>query len=601
MQEIDSTKTFYFIKPLWNNLSKKRKKQLLICLQLIILNGILDLVSVTSVLPLLYLLTSNPQDVMDNNFVMLISDALRISDPNILLSYSAIIFAVVAVFSGFLRLSNLYFSSRLSGSIASDLSDKIFSRVLFQSYSYHLDLNSSEVITVISTYINDLNSGLINTLQFITSFILSIFITLGILLVNWQLSIFGFLIYSIIYLAISKYGRKRLNFNSKVIAESNILIVKGVQEALGSIREIILDDSHKYYIGLHKKLEYRLRRLVAKNIFLSFFPRYAIEALTLLLISLIILFKDLLFGSNFPILPTLGGLAIGLQKLLPSFQSLYTSWAQVNAQKSSIFKLLQFLKLNLKNENDLKSKNYEKYSFLDSKFSFKSLKLSNVSYRYNSNKKYIFKNLNLKIKQGEFLGIIGKTGDGKSTLLDLIMGLIYPSSGVVSVNGQDISESVSFLRSWRKEISHVPQNIYLLDKTIAENIAFGLNKKEINMEKLIKCSREAKINDFINSLPEKYNSMVGERGMKISGGQRQRIGLARALYDFPKILVLDEATSALDEETEKNIMETILKIKKDITLIVVAHRLKTIKYCDRVIKLENGEIVFDGKPEEIIN
>ena len=207
MQEIDSTSTFYFIKPLWNNLSKKRKKQLIICLQLIILNGILDLVSVTSILPLLYLLTSNPQEVMDNNFMKLISDILRISDPNILLLYSAILFAIVAVFSGFLRLSNLYFSSRLSGSIASDLSDKIFSRVLFQSYSYHLDLNSSELITVISNYINDLNSGLINTLQFITSFILSIFITLGILLVNWKLSIFGFLIYSILYLTISKYGR----------------------------------------------------------------------------------------------------------------------------------------------------------------------------------------------------------------------------------------------------------------------------------------------------------------------------------------------------------------------------------------------------------
>ncbi len=236
MREAESNNTFAFVYPLWKNLSPRRRRQLLISLQLIILNGILDLISVTSILPLLYLLTSDPEKIMNHYFISFIVSLLYIKDPNQLLIYSTILFGIVAVFSGTLRLSNLFYTSRISGAISSDISDMIFSKVIYQPYSYHININSSEIITTITAYINNLNSGLTSLLQFITSIILSIFIAIGLLLVNWRLSIFGFLIYSIIYLIIASLGKKRLNDNSKKVANSNILIVKGLQESLGSIR-----------------------------------------------------------------------------------------------------------------------------------------------------------------------------------------------------------------------------------------------------------------------------------------------------------------------------------------------------------------------------
>ena len=593
MSEDYSKYTFSFIYPLWQNLSIRRKRQLLISLILIILNGLLDLISVTSILPLLYLLTSQPERIMNHYFVKTVANFLYIEDPNQLLIYSTILFAIVAVLSGSLKLSNLYYTSRISGAISGDFSSQIFSKVLYQPYSYHVELNSSEVITSITTYINALNAGLISVLQFITSLILSFFIIIGVLLVNWQLSLIGFFIYLLIYLLIASFSKRILNNNSKTVADSNKYIVKSVQEALGSIRDIILDNLHVFYTKSHKKREHAMRKLIAQNMFLTFFPRYALESITLVLISLIIIFKQNIFDITDPIIPTLGSLSIGIQKLLPSFQSIYISWASINSQKASIIKLLKFIKLQ--NDNIInKERSYSKSSGENS-FNFNSLKIHNLSFKYPSNDKFIFENLNLEIKKGEKIGIIGKTGDGKSTLLDLLMGLVKPSSGNIFVNDKNIFLNRNFLDLWRKKISHVPQNIYLTDRTIAENIALGTNIKNIQFERLQNAAVQAKIDDFINNLDMRYYSSIGEGGLKISGGQRQRLGIARALYNKPEILILDEATSALDQKTEDSIMQSLNNISKNITIIVVTHRLKTLKYCDRVIELEKGKIIFDGK------
>ena len=599
MNQKPKEKIIYFIRPLWKNISSKRKREVIISLQLIILNGILDLISITSILPLLYLLSAEKQSIMDKFFVKIIINIFNISNYDQILIFSAISFGFVAIFSGLIRLYSLYFNTKLSGKIASELSTNAFSKVINQSYSYHVNLNSSEIITSITTYVNVLNSGLISLMQFITGLVLSSFIVIGTLFINWKLSLYGLIIYSSLYVLIAIYGKDRLNKNSKIVANSNIRVVKGIQESLGSIRDIILDDLHDYYISSHRKIEFFSRKLIAQNHFITFFPRYALETITLVLISLIILFRSAIFGESEAIVPTLGALGIGMQKLLPSFQSLYTSWASLNSQKSSIFKFIKFLELQNKkqsfqNNQIIKIKDNRNIS------DFEYLKLSNVSFKYENQEDYIFKSLNLEIKKGERIGIIGKTGDGKSTLLDILMGLIEPNSGKFIVNGRDLNRENRYLNLWRKQISHVPQNIYLLDKTIIENIVLRDEQENINFERVSNAVKLAQIDDFIFNSPFKYETLVGERGLKISGGQKQRIGIARALYNIPNILILDEATSALDEETEKLIMESITEINKKMTIIIVAHRLKTMKYCDRVIKLRKGKIVFDGKPSEII-
>ena len=254
---------------------------------------------------------------------------------------------------------------------------------------------------------------------------------------------------------------------------------------------------------------------------------------------------------------------------------------------------MKFIKLQKKNINK-NNDNFEIYNSKKTNLQFKLLEFKKVSYKYSSQEKNIFSNLNLTIKRGEIIGIIGKTGDGKSTLLDLIMGLAKPTSGEIKWNGKDLQSNNFYINYWRKQISHVPQNIFMSDRTIAENIALGFSKDEIDYKRLYKSAERAKIDDFIKTLKYKYNSVIGESGLRISGGQRQRIGIARALYSNTKVLILDEATSALDEDTERSVMESLTKLGNDITIIIVAHRLKTIKYCNRLIKLEKGEIFFDG-------
>ena len=598
MNQLKNRNIFSFIKPLWRNISFKRKRQVLTSLFLIILNGLLDLISITAILPVLYLLTSNPEVVMKKAYVKTFIDFFNINSANQVLIFSVFLLGFIAFLSGLLKLFNLYFNTRLSGSISSDLSLVAFTKVINQSYSYHINLNSSEVITSITTYVSALYGGLFNLMQLITGSVLSAFIMFGVLIINWKLSLIGITTYAFLYFLIGVFGKKRMARNSNFIADANIEIVKGIQEALGSIRDIILNNLSNHYVSAHKKTEYSMRKLMAQNMFLTFFPRYLLEALSLILISIIILFRLSIFSEAQTIIPTLGAFAVGMQKLLPSFQSLYTSWAALNSQKFLIFKLLKFIELQDKNEL-----NKEKNNLLNpiyESLKFNHLELKNIYFRYDSEKEYIFQGLNLNIRAGEKIGIIGKTGDGKSTLLDLIMGLLIPTQGEILLNGKNLNKDKTLQNHWRNKISHVPQNIYLLDTNIMENIALGNSKNLINLKNLEAAAKIAKITEFVSQFPMKFDTVVGENGIKLSGGQKQRIGIARALYSIPKILVLDEATSALDEETERLIMESIININNNMTIIIVTHRLKSIKYCDRVIQLKKGQIVFDGSPSDII-
>ena len=597
MNELKNKSIFLFIKPLWINISFKRRRQLIISLILIIFNGLLDLISITSILPILYLLTSNPEVVMEKSYIKIFAEFFNINSSNQILILSVFLLAFLAFISGLLKLFNLYFNTRLSGSISSDLSLVAFTKVINQSYSYHINLNSSEVITSITTYVNALNGGLINLMQLITGSVLSAFIIFGVILINWKLSLIGLLVYTVLYVLIGISGKKRITRNSKFIADANIKIVKGIQETLGSIRDIILNNLASHYISTHKKTEYSMRKLMSQNIFLTFFPRYLLEALSLILISVIILLRLSIFSDAKTIIPTLGAFAVGMQKLLPSFQLLYTSWASLNSQKFLIFKLLKFIELQNKTElivgNDLSMP-------INKSFKFNFLELKNVSFKYQNKKEFILKGLDLNIRSGEKIGIIGKTGDGKSTLLDIIMGLLEPTQGEILINGKNLNKNNMLQNMWRNEISHVPQNIYLLDTNITENIALGNSKNLINFKYVEVAAKLAQVTEFVSQFPMKFDTVVGEGGIKLSGGQKQRIGIARAFYTIPRILVLDESTSALDEETERLIMDSIINMNKNMTIIIVTHRLKSLKYCERIIKLKKGKIVFDGLPADII-
>ena len=285
--------------------------------------------------------------------------------------------------------------------------------------------------------------------------------------------------------------------------------------------------------------------------------------------------------STKEILPILGAFALGAQKLLPAMQQSYNAWATINAYSSEILNVINSLKqkVEINLDKSITSNNLKKRK------PFEKIKFDSLSFKYNNKENLIIKDLNLVIYKGDKIGIVGKTGCGKSTLIDLLIGLLIPYQGQIIVDGNSI-HSKNNIEQWREKITHVPQTIYLTDNSFAENIAFGIPKKNIKLNKVKKAANLAKISSFIESTSNGYDSLVGEAGIKLSGGQRQRIGIARALYKNTEIIILDEATSSLDKKTEKEVMESINKFGKEKTILIVAHRISTLDFCDKVIELK---------------
>ena len=354
---------------------------------------------------------------------------------------------------------------------------------------------------------------------------------------------------------------------------------------MGAIRDLLLDKSQQFFIETYAVTDREQRLRLANNQFLASFPRYSLETLGIIFIAL--LGYSMLLEGNNPsfVLPLLGTIALGSQKLLPSLQQVYGSWAKLRGFQSD---LLGVLSLLLQDEVQDTTKVKPLINFSDIVF-------NSVSFSYDSNDNCVNSSIDLKISANETIGIIGETGSGKSTFIDLFMGLLEPTTGRILVNGKDLHDlsNERLLDSWRALISHVPQNIYLTDASFIENIAFGVPKEEIDHERVVHAAQQACIFDFIASTSEGFNTFVGENGVRMSGGQMQRIGIARALYKSSSIIVLDEATSALDIETEELVMRNISSTFENSTIIIIAHRLSTLEKCDRILKFADGVAIED--------
>ena len=382
--------------------------------------------------------------------------------------------------------------------------------------------------------------------------------------------------------------RKKLDLNSKIISRLIEKQVKIIQESFGNIREIIISDSFSAFIKSFKMIDEPMRYRVAENSFIAAFPRYAFEAIGIILICLLALSLYINDKNPINLLPTLGAFAFGSQKLLPAFQQSYSCWAAIKSRSASLEKIETYF--NLGSRKLLIKKNSE-FKFL------KSFELRNVSFSYKKGQYNTLRNCNFKIAKGQIVGIIGKTGSGKSTLLDIIMCLLPPKNGSLYIDDVDLYDNnfPNRISSWQNIITHVPQNIYMADITIAENIAFGIEKKNINLNKLIRSTKLSCIYDFIKSLPNGFETRMGERGINLSGGQRQRIAIARALYTECNLLILDEATSALDQETEKKVIDSIMSLNEKISIIIVSHKYSTLRRCSKIYEINKGLIKINNQ------
>ena len=574
----------FLISGIWRHISKRRKMQIGLLFILMLCSGIAEIFSLAAVVPFLSIL-SDPKYVWSLPITQVFVKSLKLQNQNDLLFFITVIFIFAAITAAAIRLMNLWTNCRIASLIGSDISCKAYQKTLYQKYKFHLNRNTSSVVAATTTEINLTVATIDYFLQLITAFVIVISIVSALIIINPQVAFVSCFVFGFAYLVISKLVRKRLNLNSKIVAYGINEQLKILQEGLGAIREILLDSNQKTYLDIYRNADRPRRRKQAESQFLAVFPRYTLEALGLLIIAILSLFLKSQGTDSYFILPTLGTLALGAQRLLPSLQQLYAAWAGIKSNSAAVLQVVEILDLPIPRSESQTIKS-------PLKFEHKIL-INDVSFSYSNSPPYILNSINLEIYPGDRIGIIGKTGGGKSTIIDLIMGLLEPTKGKILVDDKNIHDLnyPERLARWRAAIAHVPQSIYLADRTIAENIAFGFFGNNIDMNLVKSCAKQSQIEEFIENSKDGYNTFVGERGIRLSGGQRQRIGIARALYKKSKILILDEATSALDTSTENAVVNAIRSLNSDITIIMIAHRETTLEQCNKIIKIAEGKII----------
>jgi ATP-binding cassette, subfamily B, bacterial PglK len=576
---------------LWHHLSKRRQKQFWLLLILMIVASLSEIISIGAVLPFLGALTA-PEQVYQHPLMQSIIQILGLTEPSQLILPLTIFFIITALLAGSIRLTLLYVMTRLSFATGADLSISIYHRTLYQEYTVHVSRNSSEVINSIITKTNTVINGILTqVLTFISSTILLIGIMGALFTINISVALSASIGFGLLYWLVVRYTKNQLKDNSQIIADQSTQMIQSLQEGLGGIRDLLIDGTQQFYCQLYRSADLPLRRASGNNLFISGSPRYAMEAIGMTLIAGLAYVMTQQEGGMVTAIPILGALALGAQRLLPALQQAYGAYSTIKGSNSSLKDVLNLLGQPLPEYADQP---------LPKPIPFeREVELTELNFRYTEDSPWVLKNINLSLKKGARIGFIGVTGSGKSTLIDIIMGLLPPTNGKLMIDQQPINSQNR--RAWQAHIAHVPQNIYLSDSTIEENIAFGVAKEKIDHQRVKKAAQQAQIAGLIEEWKEGYQTFVGERGVRLSGGQRQRIGIARALYKKANVLIFDEATSALDNETEREVMKAIKEIGEEITVLIIAHRLTTLKGCDKIVKLGKKHTVHVGSYQEMIN
>jgi len=575
---------------LWRHISSRRRRQFGFLLVLMLIASFAEILSIGAVLPFLGVLTM-PERVFEHSLAQPFIQILGLTESAQLLLPLTITFGLAAVVAGAMRLWLLWASIRLSYTAGADLSISIYRRTLYQPYEIHVARNSSGVINGIWSKAKGVIGGVIvPVLTLINASIMLIIILIAMLSVEPLIALVTFGGFGLIYVLIIRITRIQKIRNSHSIARESTQVIKSLQEGLGGIRDVLIDGSQEAYCHIYRKADLPLRLAHGNNQFIGQSPRFGMEALGMLLIAALAYTLAQQADGVAKAIPILGALALGAQRLLPVMQQAYAAWTSIQATQVSLQDTLDLLDQPLPDYADQPAAKPLPFQ--------QQIKLNQLSFRYSPQTAWVLRNLDLNITKGSRIGIIGATGGGKSTLLDIVMGLLRPSEGSLEIDGQPVT--IENHRAWQAHIAHVPQDIFLADSTIEENIAFGIPKDQIDHERVRQAAQQAQIADSIDTWPKQYQTFVGERGVRLSGGQRQRIGIARALYKQADVIVFDEATSALDNETEQGVMQAIEGLSTELTILIIAHRLSTLRNCTQIVELGSGRILRTGSYQNIV-
>lgn len=546
-----------------------------------------EVMSLGALVPFLTLLVDRHGDGFAARLALGAFDKLGFQNADAMLVIT-IVFAAIAITAAVVRIALNVVLAKTNFRIGHELGSEIYRRALFQSYEYHVAHNSSEIVAgvlKVDIVIVVLLAVLVGT----SSCLMAVCIAATIFVVNPTVAVIAVAGFGGSYTLVSRLSHSRLLANGRTIASTSSSRLQAMQEGLGSIRDIVLDQTQEFHRGRFEGLDFKLRRAQESNAILSPTPRFVIEAIGMVIVAVVGYQFSLTNDGIVAAIPTLGILILGGQRLLPMLQQTYQGWIMISGHLQVVKDVTSLLTVS---QPEIPRVDGPPLEFT------KQIELIGVGFCYAGAERPTLTNINVTIAKGSRVGIVGTTGSGKSTFLNLVMGLLEPTSGCIQVDGRPVSGEAR--TAWQRNVAHVPQSIFLADTSILENIAFGMPRQLIDVSRAMVSLRGAQLEGFVDQLPNGLETVVGENGIRLSGGQRQRIGIARALYKQASVLVLDEATSALDHATEVELMKAVDGLDRSITLIIIAHRISTLKACDYLLRIEAGTLVAAASYKEML-
>ena len=568
---------------LWDVLTRRERRSLIGIFLLILVGTVLETFSVGLLIPALSVLTKD-----DSGFNLpYLTLKSSLSKTELIQLAAAAIFVVYLSKNIFLGVSTWIQRGFLT-KISARLSARMLEIYMRQPYEYHLRQNSSVLIRNTQDASMVVAGGIEPSLTVLSDGLIAISLFVVLVVVEPLGTLSAIAIFLSATYLFQRFTNSRLQRWGKQRQQQKGQIIQTIQQSLGAVKDVQVLGREQMFIDVHREQQIVDTDLLRRINMTQALPRLWLEIIAMGSMASLVVIMLWVGNEVDAIVPVVGLFALSAFRVLPSVNKIVNGLQTLKVTRSTIETIHQDLGLEVS----------QSMIFKDIQFEFSLLSTSNLNFRYEMTDEDVLKDVNISVQRGEAVGFVGQSGSGKSTLIDILLGLLDPKTGSVSINSRSIGE---VKRQWQHIVGYIPQTIFLMDDSLRRNIAIGIADSEIDEVAIQDALKSAQLEDFVASLPEGLDTVVGERGVRLSGGQRQRIGIARALYHRPSVLVLDEATSSLDTETEKGVMQAVQALQGDKTVIIVAHRLSTVEYCDRLYRLDAGRIVDEGTFDEVMN